>query len=554
MSKILIGTADKQPVHMDIDLLITTRLLIQANSGGGKSFLLRRIAEQAFGKVQIIFIDPEGEFSTLREKHAFALIGKGGESPADVRSAGLVATKLLELNLSAVCDLYEMKPKERHQWVRLFLEALINAPKELWHPVLVIVDEAQLFVPEKGSGESEAADAMIALATLGRKRGFCPIWATQRLSLVRKDATSGMLNRLIGPTFEDVDLDRVANLLSVMNADRRAFFEEMRMLEPGHFYAFGRAISKKRIMVKVSGVETTHPEVGWSKKKAQAAPATPEEIKKFLPRLSDLPKEAEQKARTEQELRAEIAQLKRELATRPVQMEPVIQRVEVPVFGQEEIESIDRIAKEIHLIRDVVGSFAKRPFIPPTAPIPSRPTSRTYVPPQLKGGSPFVPIIPSQLSVPQQKILDAMAWMESVHLHQMKRTIVAFLAGQSSKSSGYTNNLGALRSAGLITYPDSESLAFTDEGRTAARHPDAPLDAYTLQQTILSRLPNPQARILEVLIQAGGQLVEREDLAAQAGQSPTSSGYTNNLGALRSFGVIEYQGKAVRALPVLFLE
>ena len=106
MSKILIGTNDGQPAHLDIDLLITTRLLIQANSGGGKSFLLRRIAEQAFGKVQIIFIDPEGEFSTLREKHAFALIGKGGESPADIRSAGLVATKLLELNLSALLAAY----------------------------------------------------------------------------------------------------------------------------------------------------------------------------------------------------------------------------------------------------------------------------------------------------------------------------------------------------------------------------------------------------------------------------------------------------------------
>lgn len=67
---------------MDIDVLLRTRLLVQADSGGGKSWLLRRIAEQLFGKVQVIIIDPEGEFATLREKYGYVLVGKGGETPA----------------------------------------------------------------------------------------------------------------------------------------------------------------------------------------------------------------------------------------------------------------------------------------------------------------------------------------------------------------------------------------------------------------------------------------------------------------------------------------
>jgi hypothetical protein len=47
----------------------------------------------------------------------------------------------------------------------------------------------------------------------------------------------------------------------------------------------------------------------------------------------------------------------------------------------------------------------------------------------------------------------------------------------------------------------------------------------------------------------------KDELAQLAGQSPTSSGYTNNLGSLRSLGLIDYPtpGYAV-ALPVLFLE
>src|SRR5690242_7974913 len=87
MSKIILGTHGKKNAVIDLDVLMRTRLLIQANSGGGKSWLLRRVAEQLFGKVPVIIIDPEGEFATLREKFGYVLVGKGGETPADIRSA-----------------------------------------------------------------------------------------------------------------------------------------------------------------------------------------------------------------------------------------------------------------------------------------------------------------------------------------------------------------------------------------------------------------------------------------------------------------------------------
>ena len=60
MSKIIIGTSDGRNVGFDIEELLVSRLLVQANSGGGKSFLLRRMLEQAYGKVQSIVIDLAG--------------------------------------------------------------------------------------------------------------------------------------------------------------------------------------------------------------------------------------------------------------------------------------------------------------------------------------------------------------------------------------------------------------------------------------------------------------------------------------------------------------
>lgn len=70
--------------------------------------------------------------------------------------------------------------------VHLFLESLMDAPRELWHPALIIIDEAHVFSPEDGSAESE--EAVIALATQGRKRGFGAVLATQRISQLSKAA------------------------------------------------------------------------------------------------------------------------------------------------------------------------------------------------------------------------------------------------------------------------------------------------------------------------------------------------------------------------------
>ncbi|WP_157632508.1 helicase HerA domain-containing protein, partial [Bacillus cereus] len=50
-----------RPVGIDIEELLATRLLVQGNSGSGKSHLLRRLLEESAGLVQQVIIDPEGD-------------------------------------------------------------------------------------------------------------------------------------------------------------------------------------------------------------------------------------------------------------------------------------------------------------------------------------------------------------------------------------------------------------------------------------------------------------------------------------------------------------
>ena len=128
----IIETGENMP--FDLDKFLVTRGLIQAGSGFGKSYAIRKLLEETHGKVQQIVLDSEGEYSTLREKFDYLLIGKGKDVDVqiDIRSAELIANKILELRVSVIIDLYELKPHERKIFVRRFFEALVNIKKSLW--------------------------------------------------------------------------------------------------------------------------------------------------------------------------------------------------------------------------------------------------------------------------------------------------------------------------------------------------------------------------------------------------------------------------------------
>src|SRR3712207_4067156 len=59
---------------LDLEELLATRLLVQGNSGSGKSHLLRRLLEQSAPWVQQCVVDPEGDFVTLGERYGHVVI------------------------------------------------------------------------------------------------------------------------------------------------------------------------------------------------------------------------------------------------------------------------------------------------------------------------------------------------------------------------------------------------------------------------------------------------------------------------------------------------
>ena len=581
---IIIGKHDKADVRLDVDKLLSSRLLVQANSGKGKSHLLRRIAEQLFGKVQVIILDPEGEFATLREKFGYVLVGKGGETPADPRSAGLVAHTLLELRASAVCDLYEMKPAARHEFVAKFLDAMIDAPKNLWHPCVVIVDEAHVFCPEKGAGESEASEAMIGLATRGRKRGFACIFATQRLGKLRKDAAAELLNVMIGGTFIDVDRKRAADALGVYGADLHKFFDEIKVMERGYFYSLGPAVSLDRVLCHVLGVETSHPEAG-SAKHAAEPPPPPEAISKLLPNLSDLPKAAEEKTRTEAELRKEIRELRAQVrsapagkpvkikVTDPRELKRVVREVEDEFGrkfsyvahlnfktwqdGRRLLKALDEAAKAAaRMFPDEAPKYEmpKRKEIPAGEiqhkgePLQKKPVVQQPRPDVSSNGD-------SDLAPYQLDILRGLADLEALGRGDVPNALAAVAAGKSGTSSTWERYRGKLQAQGLISYPSPGRIAITDNGRDLAPQSAEPLDNEELHAKCLKLLTPYQQDLLKALIIEYPALLTREELGEKSGKQSTSSTFERYVGQLKGMEIVTYPTpKTVKASDWLFLD
>lgn len=289
--------------------LVDGRGLIVGNSGAGKSRLARRMMEQAAGRVQIIVIDVEGEFSTLRDRHDFLLAGRGGEVPAEPRSAALLARRVMEQSVSTVVDLYDLKLDQQREFVRQFLDALLELPKDLYHPVLVVVDEAHKFAPEKGSGEAVSTASVIALMSQGRKRGLGGVLLTQRISKLHKDAAAEANNVAIGRVVLDVDQKRAADALGLAVATARTV---LRDLDAGLFYGYGPAFVHRGVALFRGGdVFTRHPKAG--ERHTLKAAGTPEAIARIASEFADLPAQAAEEIKTLEAAKAKVRELERDL-------------------------------------------------------------------------------------------------------------------------------------------------------------------------------------------------------------------------------------------------
>lgn len=528
--KATLGKCKDGKFKIDLLRLIETRMLIQANSGGGKSYAIRKLLEKTHGKVHQIVLDVEGEFSSLGTNFDYILCGKDKDVPVQVRTAELLARKLLELRVSAVVDLYDLKNHERHQFIKLFLESLMNAPKRLWHPTLIVVDEAHIFAPEKG--KSVAMNAVIDLATRGRKREFAAVLATQRISKLSKDAAAECLNKLIGRTALDIDMKRAADDLGLTS---KVQMRGLRDLEPGHFFAFGPAMSKGVVEVKINKVKTMHGRMARRIKWKNKTPRS--KIKKALSKLVDLPKEAEQELHDSKQMRIKIKKLEQQIRQGGISKADK-DNIFLEGYQKGKLEVMAMVTKYKNRIMTKLNEVVKLVSALPETGTRSVPVSQSPVSTKRR----LKPVVSNaKVSVDidqrfgkcEKSILGFLVYKNG---EPSTKVQIGAMTGYSHGSGGFNNAICKLAKEGLIVRSGQTIIINLDVVDEINELVDGTV-AHKLEDWI-AKLGACERKIYEELLNNRNSDWTKIEMAEATGYAPGSGGFNNAICRLKTIGLL----------------
>lgn len=335
MHKITIGNdlSTGKPFTLDADEIIMGRTFLASVTRYGKSWTNRHIIEQLVGFAGLVIIDPEGEYSTLREKFPFLVIGK--DIPLQIETAEFMAETTLKEGMSVIIDLSLIDEDVAKEYVSAFVKRFMFLETKLRKPYLIVLEEADDFCPEKGVAKATSLRAFKNVAKKGGKRGVGLIVTTHRPAFVSKMVLSQCTTlKVIGRIEWASDLDVIKDFLQVSPDILRRPKKNGKplndgkphvdCLEPGQFYFSGSAVQNDAF-VKVGKVLTTHlgatPELlppapkelkGVIAKLAEALPKIIEErIKPALPPIEEIRKEIEEK--TEAKFEKKLAQDRKKL-------------------------------------------------------------------------------------------------------------------------------------------------------------------------------------------------------------------------------------------------
>lgn len=275
---------DNQDIEIDEKVLFTERTFICAMTRYGKSYCLRKIAEESFGKVGIIIIDPEGEYASLREKFPFLIIGK--DIPLNPDTAEFVAETVLKENLSIIIDSSTSDTIDEQEFVQRFIDKFMDLELTERKSYLIMVEEADEFAPEKGTYKAGSLRSIINLAKKGAKRGIGLILASQRPAMISKTVLSQCANQIIGHTEWSGDLKVLQQYLRIESI----MIDEISKLKAGKFLFKGNFIQEPKIL-HINPVDTVH--LGGT---PTVSPPTTKQLKDIIFKLSQsLPKIVEEK-------------------------------------------------------------------------------------------------------------------------------------------------------------------------------------------------------------------------------------------------------------------
>ncbi len=569
---------------LPLDAVTQTFAILGVRGSGKTNTGVVLVEELLTQNQQVVVIDPVdvwwGIKSSKDGKSAgFRVPIIGGEHadvPLDAASGSLIADFVADNRASVILALRHLSMNDQRRFATEFAKRLYDrkGPAEFRSPMMLVVDEADEFVPQRiPSGHEPMFGAFDRIVRRGRSSGLGVTLISQRPQVINKDVLSQMETLVAMRVLHKLDRAALDAWIEAHDTEgrREEFMASLASLDRGDAWVWSPSwlgvFQRVHIRERNTFDSSATPKAG-----VQVAP--PKQIAHVdLEKLRASMAETLEKAKADdpRELRRQIAELQKQLRTKTPA--PLVQGTDKTALKAEyergAASERSRLLKQfekafIHArakwnrIRQAIedepwAEFStvldpsKQPAIATPAPVQVMP-ARVERAPQRRATE-----ADGSLTGPEQRILDALAWLESIGIERPEQTAVAFLAGYTIGGGAWNNPRGALRTKGLIEY-SGDALLLTDGGRSFARFPDVALTTEELQRRVLERLPGPESRILRVLIDAYPKGLANDELARAAGYEPGGGAYNNPRGRLRSLGLIEYRAGEVIARPVLFLE
>lgn len=566
----------------------TQKLAFIGISGSGKTYGAGRFVEHLLDtKAQVIVLDVVGNWWGLRLRadgkaagYAIPVLGGvRGDIPIESTAGRQVAELVAESRSSMVLDVSDFTLGELRRFVEEFAIALLRAKKLSPSPVMVVWEECQDMIPQRvDAAAARMLGAVERLIKKGRNYGVGTTLISQRPQAINKDALNQIETLFCFRTGGPQERKAIEGWVTHQGVDVGKLLAALPSLATGEAFCWSPqwlgVLERVKVTPKKTLDNSSTPKFDAAAPVRELAPIDLEAFQRRMAVVIEVAKANDPKELRKriQELRARAEKAEEELKNRP---SVVPERVEVPVLHAADIERLelaiqrldserDRMAQAQQVIVSSVGILADslklarnqksdysshpltRKALRPTGlepPSPYKPSSPypagSKVINRKTGETLAVPASTAGMTRPKRYIIEAIASFAASGITAPRRANVAVAADQSPRSSGYTNNLSALRTEGLVEYPGPSSVALTDAGRAMA-HGKSPMDLFSLHSAWQAKLTTPQWRILVALIDEYPDDISRELVAHKAGQSPKSSGYTNNLSALRSLGLVDY--------------
>lgn len=518
--------------------IFSNHLAILGKTGSGKTTASKGFCEGLIKEGRrICAIDPTGVWWGLRlladgKSEGFPVVIFGGDHadvPLDEHSGTRLAEIIAAGSFSCVIDTSLMTVGARTRFFTQFAEALFRTNRK---PLYLVIDEAHLFAPQGRVPDPESGKMLHAANNLvsgGRSRGLRIMLISQRPAKLHKDSLTQVETliamRLIAPQdraaveawigeWADPKQGReiISSLPSLARGDGWVWSPEVGMLERIAFpkiatFDSSRAPEDGEIIsapgnlaeIDIDGIKgalSVNVNQKNSRKPANEA--------------------ISQTAITEAEKRGHDQGFRKGFSAGRA----------AGIFDA--VEAIEKMAQA-----------SDKPESPARTPIVEAPKSlqKTVVPiTKTAGGA-------------ELRVLRVLAGR---HPARFTKAQWATLARMKRTGGTWANYVSLLRKAGYLDEQD-DTVGLTPSGLTAAGNVERPAPGTVIQQW-KEALGSGPSKMIDVLVEVHPRQIDRANLADRVNMTATGGTFANYLSLLKTNGLIEVQGRKIKASETLFID